>query len=176
VQVNIQKPGITYRTITVPQGSSQFIHVRDTIGPFYNWRPQLQLSSYNTRYTEFFATGDDVKYLIDISDIHTCVTTDTMLMQVLKKPGFYLPTAFTPNGDGLNDEVQPYLIGMKGLISFSVFNRWGKLIFYTTSYGKTWNGKFQGVDQDPGVYVWFIEFYNNDNKKVTEKGTITLIR
>ncbi len=175
VQVNIQKPGVSYRTITVPQGSSQFIHARDTVGNFFNWRPQTQLSNYHTQYTEFRAV-DDVKYLIDISDVHTCVTTDTMQILVLKKPGFYLPTAFTPNGDGLNDEVQPYLIGMKGLKSFSVFNRWGNLVFYTSTYGKTWNGKSQGVDQDPGVYVWYIEFYNFDNKKVTEKGTITLIR
>ena len=175
VQVNVQKPGITYRTITVPQGSSQYIHVRDTVGNIFNWRPQLQLSRYDARYTEFFAV-DDIKYLIDISDIHTCVTIDTMQMLVLKKPGFYLPTAFTPNGDGLNDEVQPYLIGMKGLKSFSVFNRWGNLIFYTTTYGKKWDGKFQGVDQNPGVYVWILEFYDSNNKKVMEKGTITLIR
>jgi gliding motility-associated-like protein len=99
-----------------------------------------------------------------------------MQILVLKKPGFYLPTAFTPNGDGLNDEVQPYLIGMKGLISFSVFNRWGNLVFRTSTYGKTWNGKFQGVDQNPGVYVWIVEYYNSNNIKVTEKGMITLIR
>lgn len=175
VQVNVQKPGTTYRTITVPQGSSQFIHARDGIGYFFNWRPKTQLSNYNTQYTEFLAV-DDIRYLIDISDIHTCVTIDTLQMLVLKKPGFYLPTAFTPNGDGLNDDVQPYLIGMKGLKSFSVFNRWGNLIFNTTTYGKKWNGKFQGVDQSPGVYVWIVEFYNSDNKIVTEKGTITLIR
>jgi gliding motility-associated-like protein len=175
VQVNIQKPGTTYRTITVPQGSSQFIHARDSVGYFFNWRPQTQLSNYNAQYTEFRAV-DDVKYMVDISDLHTCVTTDTLQILVLKKPGFYLPTAFTPNGDGLNDVVQPYLIGMKGLKSFSVFNRWGNLVFYTTRYGETWNGKFQGVDQNPGVFVWILEFYNSDNKKVTEKGTITLIR
>lgn len=175
VQVNIQKPGVTYRTITVPQGSTQFIHARDTVGYFFNWRPQIQLSNYNSQYTRFSAI-DDVKYLVDISDLHTCVTTDTMQILVLKKPGFYLPTAFTPNGDGLNDEVQPYLVGMKGLKSFSVFNRWGNLVFYTTTYGKTWNGKFQGVDQDPGVYVWILEFYDFNNKKITEKGTLTLIR
>jgi gliding motility-associated-like protein len=175
VQVNVQKPGITYPTITVPQGSSQFVHVRDSVGTIFNWRPQLQLSRYDARYTEFFAV-DDVKYLIDISDIHTCVTIDTMQILVLKKPGYYLPTAFTPNGDGLNDDVQPYLIGMKGLKSFSVFNRWGNLVFYTTTYNKKWDGKFQGVDQNPGVYVWILEFFDSNNKKVMEKGTITLIR
>ena len=176
VQVNVQKPGITYRTITVPQGSSQYIHVRDTIGTIYNWRPAIQLKSYDTRYTEFYATADDVKYLIDISDIHTCVTTDTMQMLVLKKPGFYLPTAFTPNGDGLNDVARPYLIGMKGLKSFSVYDRWGSRIFYTTIYGAGWNGKINGIEQGNGVFIWILEFYDSNNKPRTEKGSITLIR
>ncbi|MBK9568506.1 MAG: gliding motility-associated C-terminal domain-containing protein [Chitinophagaceae bacterium] len=175
VQINAQKPGTTYRSITVPQGSSQFIHARDSIGYFFNWRPQTQLSNYNTRYTKFNAV-DDVKYLIDISDIHTCVTIDTIQMLVLKKPGYYLPTAFTPNGDGLNDVVRPYLVGMKSLKSFSVFNRWGNLIFYSKTYGEGWDGKYKGVVQDPGVYVWILEFINSSDSKVTEKGHITIIR
>ncbi|HWR34174.1 MAG TPA: gliding motility-associated C-terminal domain-containing protein [Chitinophagaceae bacterium] len=176
VQVNMQKPGTTYRSITVPQGSSQFIHARDSIGNIYRWRPQVQLSKYDTRYTEFFATGNDVQYFIDISDIHTCVTTDTIIMLILKKPGFYLPTAFTPNGDGLNDVVRPYLVGMKGLKSFSVFNRWGNRIFYSVTYGQGWDGRYNGVTQNTGVYVWILEFYDENNKVRVEKGTITLIR
>ncbi len=176
VQVNIQKPGVTYRSITVPQGSSQYIHVRDSIGEIYDWKPHIQLSSYDTRYTQFFATGNDVQYLINISDKHTCVTIDTFLIQVLKKPGFYLPTAFTPNGDGLNDDIQPYLIGMKGLKSFSVYDRWGKRIFFTTTYGKSWDGKLNGIPQPSGVYVWMLEFFNANNQLQKEKGTVTIIR
>ena len=175
VQVNVQKPGTTYRTITVPQGSSQFIHARDSIGFYFNWRPQVQLSNYNTRYTQFYAV-DDVKYLVDISDIHTCVTIDTLQMLVLKKPGYYLPTAFTPNGDGLNDVARPYLVGMKSLKSFSVYNRWGNLVFYSKTYGEGWDGKLKGVEQNAGVYVWILEYIGNDDKKVSEKGQITIIR
>lgn len=175
VQVNVQKPGVTYKSVTVPEGSTQWMHVRDTIGNIYNWKPAVQLSSYDTRYTQFTAIND-VKYLIDISDIHTCVTTDTMQVLVLKKPGFYLPTAFTPDGDGLNDDVRPWLVGMKGLKSFSVYDRWGKRIFYTTTYGAAWNGKLNGAFVDPGVFVWILEFYNAGNTLQTEKGTITLIR
>ncbi len=175
ILVNKQAPGISYPVITVPEGSTRWVHVRDTVGPYYNWRPPIQLNSYGTRYTEFTAIND-VTYFIDISDIHTCVTTDTMQILVLKKPGFYLPSAFTPNGDGLNDIVRPYLVGMKGLKSFSVFNRWGNLIFLSQTYGEGWDGKSRGVDQDAGVYVWILEFYNADNKLVTEKGVLTLIR
>jgi gliding motility-associated-like protein len=176
VQVNRQHTPVRYRDITVPQGASHFIHVRDTVGNIYSWIPRLQLSKYDAQYTEFFATGNDVRYLVNITDIHTCVTTDTVLMQVLKKPGYYLPTGFTPNGDGLNDVARPYLVGMKGLKSFSVFNRWGQLVFFTNKEGEGWTGKNNGEDLDTGVYIWMLEFYNNDNKLITEKGTITLIR
>lgn len=177
VLVNKQAPGIRYHEITVPQGSSRFIHVRDTLlGNGFTWRPQIQLRSYFDRYTEFFATGNDVEYAIDVSDLHTCLTTDTILMRVLKKPGYYLPTAFTPNGDGLNDVIKPYLVGMKSLKSFSIFNRWGTLVFYSTKEGEGWNGKHNGVDQDTGVYVWILEFVNSSGKTITEKGTVTVIR
>lgn len=176
VQVNAAPAGIRYPDITVPEGSSKFIHVRDMSGNTYNWRPQVQLSNYNSRFTEFFATGNDTRYFIEIADKNTCITTDTLLMQILKKPGFYLPTAFTPNGDGLNDLAIPYLVGTKSLKSFSVFNRWGSLVFYSTKYGEGWNGKYKGINQDAGVYVWILEFTDSNNKKITERGTITIIR
>lgn len=175
VQVNRQAPGVKYHDITVPEATAKFIHVRDTIGSVYNWRPRLNLTHYDTRYTEV-TTNDDITYFIDIADKHTCVTTDTLSILVLKKPGFYLPSGFTPNGDGLNDVVRPYLIGMKGLYSFAVYNRWGHLIYFTNTYGEGWDGKHQNVTQAAGVYVWILRFYNADNKLVTEKGTLSLIR
>jgi gliding motility-associated-like protein len=169
-------PGIRYPSITVPQGSTKFIQARNILGNSFVWKPQLQLNRYNNRYAEFTASGNDVQYLIDIADQNTCVTTDTFLVQILKKPGFYLPTGFTPNGDGLNDVVTPYLIGMKSLKSFSVFNRWGNLVFYSTKYGEGWNGKYKGTNQDAGVFVWVLEFIDSDDKKVVERGTLALIR
>jgi gliding motility-associated-like protein len=176
VMVNSAATGIKYPDITVPQGSTQFIHARDLAGDSYTWKPSTNLTSYNSRYTEFIANGNDVQYLINIADKHSCITTDTLLVQVLKKPGYYLPTAFSPNGDGLNDLLTPYLIGMKSLKRFSIYNRWGHLVFYSTKYGEGWNGKFQGRDQDAGVYIWMLEFIDSNDKKVSEKGTVTIIR
>ncbi|MEK7225484.1 MAG: PKD domain-containing protein, partial [Bacteroidota bacterium] len=175
VQCNVSNAGIRYKDITVPEGSKMFIHARDSIGVYFQWMPMTQLSNYNSRFTEFTAVND-VMYQIKISNKFTCVTVDTLQMLVLKQPGFYLPTAFTPNGDGLNDVAKPYLVGMKGLKSFSVFNRWGNRIFYTTTYGKGWDGRYEGETQNSGVYVWILEFYDADNKVRLEKGTITLIR
>jgi gliding motility-associated-like protein len=176
VLVNRAAPGIRYPDVVVPLGSSKFIHVRDSIGQTYNWKPAAQLTSPWSQYTEFYATYDDIKYLIDITDQHTCVTTDTMQLLILRKPGYYLPTAFTPNDDGLNDVARPYLIGMKALKSFSIFDRWGNQVFYTTREGEGWDGKFKGEKANAGVYVWVLVFKNADDKEVSEKGTITIIR
>jgi gliding motility-associated-like protein len=176
IQVNKPVDGVRYRTVTVPQGSSQYLHARPGVGQNYEWIPKEQLSNYFAQYTEFFATNNDIDYKIVITDEHTCITTDSVLMQVLRKPGYYLPTAFTPNGDGLNDVAKPYLVGMKSLKSFSIFNRWGNLVFFTTTYGQGWDGKYKGVAQDAGVYVWILEYIDNTDKKIIEKGSITLIR
>lgn len=176
VRVNASAPGTRYRTVTVPEGSTAFLHARERIGDSYLWKPQQQLTTYTTQYTEFIATGNDVMYNIEIINPNTCVTIDTVLMQILKKPGYYLPTGFTPNGDGLNDILRPYLVGMKGLKSFSIFNRWGSLVFRSTTAGEGWDGKFKGLDQNPGVYIWILEFIDGDSKPVREKGTVTIIR
>ena len=149
--------------------------MRDSIGNVYRWGPQKQLSEYDAPYTEFSAI-DDVEYLIDITDGHTCVTTDTLQMLVLKKTGYYLPTAFTPNGDNLNDVARPYLVNMKSLKSFSVYDRWGQRMYYTETDGEGWDGKHRSKDQALGVYIWVLEFVSLDNKPVVEKGMITLIR
>jgi hypothetical protein len=50
------------------------------------------------------------------------------------------------------------------------------LIYYTQTYGQGWDGKYRGVDQPSGVFVWVLEFFDSSNKLVLEKGTITLIR
>ena len=175
VQANDAKPGTRYRDMTVPEGYKTFIHARDSVGVYFQWMPAVQLSNYNTKYTEFTAIND-VLYTIRIGNIHSCITIDTLQMLVLKKPGYYLPTAFTPNGDGLNDVAIPYLVRMKSFVSFSVFDRRGTRIFYSQTDGKGWDGRYNGEPQPNGVYVWMLEFIDNNNQKVIEKGTITIIR
>ena len=87
-----------------------------------------------------------------------------------------MPTAFTPNRDGLNDLLIPYLVGMKSLNRFSIYNRWGNPVFTTSTMGKGWDGKYNGVDQPVGVYVWMIEYTTFDNITKAEKGIVTIVR
>jgi gliding motility-associated-like protein len=168
-------PGIRYRDITVAERYTTYIVARDTIGKIYEWQPSMQLNNYSVK-RPFFTAIDDVKYLIRITDEHTCITIDTLQMLVLKKPGIYLPSAFTPNGDGLNDVIKPYLVGMKSLKRFTIYNRNGNIIFSTTKQGEGWNGTYQGQQTGAGVFVWVVEYTGTDDKSLLQKGTITLVR
>ena len=106
-----------------------------------------------------------------------CSSTDSIWV----KRDCYLniPNSFSPNGDGRNDYCLPRELLSSGLKSFSmtIFNRWGEKVFYTNSLnGRGWDGKFNGVDQAVGVYVYEIhaEFDNLIQKDYN--GNVTLLR
>jgi len=90
-----------------------------------------------------------------------------------------IPNVFSPNGDGLNDYFYPRQELTSGLITFSmeIYNRWGQEIFATTSLdGRGWDGKFNGVDQPEGVYVYVIDATFKDGEKEHHTGNVTIIR
>jgi gliding motility-associated-like protein len=89
----------------------------------------------------------------------------------------YIPSAFTPNGDGLND-----LFRISGALyvkdfSMEVFNRWGQIVFTGTNAFEGWNGTQNGLALDPGIYTYRIRFTNIQNQEQRNvKGTVTLLR
>ena len=86
-----------------------------------------------------------------------------------------MPSAFSPNGDGVNDIFKIPADVTLDLKEFSVYNRWGNRIFTTNNVSKGWDGTFNGKMQDAGVYVFFISG-SNAKGKIFIKGTVTLIR
>lgn len=88
-----------------------------------------------------------------------------------------VPTAFTPNNDGLNDTFWPHNALKADNLEFNVFNRWGQLMFSSATWRDKWDGSFKGVPQPAGVYVWLLSYTHRDTKqKVFKKGTVMLIR
>ena len=75
---------------------------------------------------------------------------DTVNIRVFKGPTFYVPTAFTPNGDGLNDIFRPTAVGIASMEYFRVFNRYGELVYETSDITKGWDGTYKGVKQNIG--------------------------
>jgi len=90
--------------------------------------------------------------------------------------GFYVPSAFTPNNDGKNDIFRPLIFGNVKKYQFTIYNRWGQIVFQTTEIGKGWDGKFGGMQQDPNVFVWTCTYQLEAEEVKHEKGSVTLIR
>jgi len=88
----------------------------------------------------------------------------------------FVPSAFTPNGDGKNDIFKVGSISFQKLEEFRIFNRWGQEVFYTTDPKKGWDGTFNGQSQEMGVYNYIIRLAYPDGKVDTYKGSVTLIR
>ena len=106
-----------------------------------------------------------------------CSDSLTKKLRVLNNCFIAVPSAFTPNGDGLNDYLYPNN-AIKALnLDFKVYNRWGQLVFATHDWQQKWDGKIDGMFQASGVYVWYLRYTHRDTgQKVFQKGTTMLIR
>jgi gliding motility-associated-like protein len=84
-----------------------------------------------------------------------------------------LPTAFSPNGDGLNDVFKPRKLVSATSFNFEIFNRWGQRVFKSTSPSLGWDGRVNGQIQQPGIYVWKLEF-TRQNRADSKRGVVML--
>jgi gliding motility-associated-like protein len=88
-----------------------------------------------------------------------------------------VPTAFTPNNDGLNDDFGPHNALKADNYQFKVYNRWGQLVFESKNWRDRWDGKINGTVQTTGIFVWMLSYTNRDTKQqVFRKGTVAVIR
>ncbi len=96
-------------------------------------------------------------------------------INIKPKSALYLPNAFTPNKNGLNEVFEP-----KGQYiykyNFEIYNRWGERIFYSTDCLKGWDGIYNNLEAPEGIYYYKLDALGNDNKKYQLKGTFTLLR
>jgi gliding motility-associated-like protein len=85
----------------------------------------------------------------------------------------FIPSGFTPNGDGKNDQLKVY--GTYKEYSMYIYNQWGALV-WSTKQSSGWDGMAGGKKQPSGVYSYVVEAILYDQKKVVKKGTINLIQ
>jgi gliding motility-associated-like protein len=87
-----------------------------------------------------------------------------------------VPNAFTPNGDGLNDLFKPVIRQTLQEYRFMIFNRWGQVIFETTTYSSAWDGSYKGKPQPPGTYVYSVYLKTLSGNEKNMNGTVQVIR
>jgi gliding motility-associated-like protein len=119
----------------------------------------------------------DITVRLTVTDDIGCSATSTRIIKLVNNCYIAVPSAFTPNNDGLNDYLYPLNAYKARDLSFKVYNRFGQLMFSTTNWLNKWDGSQQGQQAEMGTYVWILEFINTDtNINVKQKGTSILIR
>ncbi len=145
------------------------------IGTSVLWTPSISLDNA-TSFRPYFKGLSEQLYKIQIKSATGCVTVDTQLVKIRKKIEIYVPTSFTPDGNGLNEHLRPVLMGFKTVNYFRVYNRWGKLLYQMQSDLPGWDGRINGVRQELQTVVWMIEAIDVDGVKHNRQGTSILLR
>jgi gliding motility-associated-like protein len=111
------------------------------------------------------------------SSAPSCADSACAVISVLMGPTVFVPNTFTPDGDGMNDDFGPSVLGVTGYL-FSIYDRWGHGLFESTDPGNRWNGSFASGDPAPqGVYVWKLladDPYGTE--RIERTGHVTLLR
>ena len=146
-------------------------------GSEYTWTPPTNLSNPNigNPVGSYPETGR-FNYNVHIKSENACEGDDSIKVWVVNQAALFVPTAFSPNGDGRNEILKPFGIGYRNIQYFRVFNRWGEQMFYTTRFDEGWNGVWKGEPQDIGTYYWVLSIINRFGKEEVIKVDTALIR
>ncbi len=146
------------------------------------WQPAHLLSCINCTNPVATVVGEKSTYYIKTISDSNCIFRDTLNIFILcDQANLMMPTAFTPNNDGLNDVFYPLSKGIRIINKFSIYNRYHKLIFEQKNFEPNyrnmgWDGKSNQQLLDAGTYIYAIEATCNYGKSVTKTGTVILIR
>ena len=184
--INLQ----VFKNPTVNAGEDKLTNIGKsvTISPQYSsdviewlWEPATYLNCSNcpspVATPEFNTT-----YKLTVKNAGGCQASDNMSVKLTcDKNNLFIPTAFTPNNDGLNDFFYPISTGVFKILSLRIFNRKGELVFQNGSFKpndktKGWDGKYKGQIADEGSYVYSIEIICNNNNSLSFSGNILLLK
>ncbi|RYF73985.1 MAG: gliding motility-associated C-terminal domain-containing protein [Cytophagaceae bacterium] len=135
-------------------GTKHILNPQVTNAQSFTWSPAYGLSSAFVLNPVATPTATTT-YTLTAQSAAGCQVSDTVTVHVL--PPLYIPTAFTPNGDGLNDTWEIRNTEQYASCQVSIYNQWGNLIFYDDTYGLPWNGQMNGHPVQQGVYLYTVK-------------------
>lgn len=146
-------------------------------GIVYEWTPAYMLNSTNVYNPQgYYPDTGKYNYSVYIKSAYGCEGYDSIQVWVVSQGSLFVPSAFSPNGDGLNDILKPLSVGYREYKYFRVFNRWGEQVFETNRIGDGWDGTNYGKTSDIGTYFWMLDAIDKDGNTIKQKGDVTLIR
>ena len=147
-------------------------------GYTYRWLPATDMTSPNAA-TSNAAPKTNTTYVVEVTDAFGCKDTASVSVNVLNpqcsEPFVFIPRAFSPNADGLNDKV--YVRGeYLTQVEFAIYNRWGERVFFTTTMENGWDGTHNGKAVMPDVYGYYVKGVCRKGEIFFSKGNITVMK
>ena len=166
-------------TVTLAAGNDQTAQ-----GVSYNWQNLSSLdnpnladnTAPNTSSTPEPSSAGQYQFLLTATSTDGCVDTASLYLRVELREFLGMPTAFSPNGDGLNDYYRPANIDPQFVQVFRIYNRWGQLIYDGTNLENQWDGTYQGQPQPTEVYIYYLEYQQPGQEGQQIRGEFTLLR
>lgn len=147
----------------------------------FAWTPAPGINCDSCFYQNVAPT-QTTTYSATITDTNGCITSDLVTIIVQKNRAVFVPNIFSPNNDGLNDQLIIFAGGeVESVLTWQIFDRWGELIFKGSNFQPNdpvhgWDGKFRGVPCNSSVFTWVAEISFKDGAVILFKGDVTLIR
>lgn len=173
--------------VAIAKTSANFIYVDDQItltaeptgtGYTYKWTPTTDISNTTNAITTA-TPKQTITYIVEVKDSFGCSDTASVLINVdiplCQEPYIFIPRAFSPNSDGLNDKMFVRGEYLKEL-EFAIYNRWGERVFYSTSLESGWDGTFNGKAVAPDVYGYYVKGTCKKGEAFFSKGNITVLK
>lgn len=188
IETNIQVDGVGFEVDLGP-------NLQVEIGDAVNIQPTLSPSADGTSFNWSSSVGSvsctscteiseepraDTWYYLTVTDLDGCAVKDSVLVEVISERKVFIPTAFSPNGDGINDE---FFIQSKRpveIVSLQIFDRWGNLLFRSENtstndpiYG--WDGRSRGHELNDGVFFYLAKLRFLDEQEIDYQGELVLL-
>ena len=159
--------------------TGQSLQLQATGGTNYQWNPATGLSNalIANPVAKYSTPSTGILYKVLVYNEAGCVDSAFIKVKVFQTmPTVFVPNAFTPNRDGKNDLLRPIAVGMSHIDYFQIFNRWGQLIFSTSTNEYGWDGTIAGKLQPSGTYVWLVKAVDYTGAPYVQRGTLVLLR
>jgi gliding motility-associated-like protein len=141
----------------------------------YIWSPSIGLSCTNCPSVIASPLTSTTYQVIGTDSNSGCTNISKVKIDVeVELNEIFVPEAFSPNNDGNNDKL--FVRGSIKEFTFSVFNRWGEIVFRTQNQSTGWDGSFRGKDLDAGVFVYYLSGVDAAGNTINKKGNITLVK
>lgn len=165
----VVSPVVTLPKDTALCGQFKFQLDAGIPGMKYLWSPTGET-------TQIIFANKQVNYQVTVTDADGCEGTAKITIGDDCKSKWYIPNAFSPNGDNINDEFKPLLVNCE-VYNITIYNRWGEVLYKSNDIFQNWNGRYNDQVVQDGNYPYVISFKSSEDKKWYQiKGSISVVK